>query len=58
MSKEIAEWKDYGDGVMSCSHCGYPALYYPYRRKVGREQCLSKYCPTCGAHHEIEEDKI
>ena len=43
------QWKDYGDKIMCCTHCGFPAAYYPYRRKTGKEQNLSEYCPNCGA---------
>lgn len=58
---EIAEvkdghWKDYGDKIMCCTHCGFPAAYYPYRRKNGKEQNLSEFCPHCGALMDAKED--
>ena len=37
---------DYIDECYVCSNCGEQALLYPYGRHL---ECLSDFCPNCGA---------
>ena len=41
-----AEWKDYGDGVYTCSECGMPGAWAHPRLSM---QSLGRYCSFCGA---------
>ena len=41
----MAQWKDYGDGIYVCTHCGIAASWSHPKIAV---QMLSEYCSSCG----------
>lgn len=53
----MAEWMEFGDGVLCCSHCGMAAPYARYRRCQGvNAYDLADYCPHCGAQMDAFPD--
>ena len=43
---EVGEWKDFGDGIYCCSHCGMPSAWAHPLLNI---QMLERYCGSCGA---------